>query len=80
MLFEQPRVSSNSLPTYSTHVVPSPAVGIHSIDFVKSNAWDDQGSRSIVFDEGYSDDGVHEVFPSQQILAHVVSTPSITLV
>ena len=66
----QPSVSSNPLPTYSTHVVPPLVGGIHSIDFAKSDylihmlSWDDQGTRSIVFDNGYGDDGVHKVFPS----------------
>ena len=27
-------------------------------------SWDDQGSDPIVFDDGYGDDGVHEVFLS----------------
>ena len=82
----QPSFSSNPLPTYSTHVVPSLERGIHYIDFAESDdrihmlSWDDQGSRSIVFDDSYGDDGVHEVFPSQQINAHVISTLSITLV
>ena len=35
-------------------------------------SWDDQGSESIVFDDGYGDDGVHEVVSSQQIHANVV--------
>ena len=43
-------------------------------------SWDDQGPRSTVSDDGYGDDEVHEVFPSQRIHAHDVSTPSITLV
>ena len=66
----QPSISSNPLPTYSTHVVPSPAGGIHSIDFVESDdrihmlSWDDQRSKPIAFDDGYVDDGVHEVFSS----------------
>ena len=43
----QPSVSSNPLPTYSTHTVPSPAGGIHSIDFAEFDdrihmlSWDD---------------------------------------
>ena len=66
----QPSISSNPLPTYSTHVVPSLAGGIHSIDFVESDdrihmlSWDDQRSEPIAFDDGYVDDGVHEVFSS----------------
>ena len=32
----------------------------------------------IAFDDGYGDDGVHEVFSSQQIHAYVVSALSIT--
>ena len=27
-------------------------------------SWDDQGPESIVFDDGYGDNGVHEVFLS----------------
>ena len=60
----QPSVSFNPLPTYSTHAVPPPTGGIHSIDFAESDdcihmlSWDDQGSKSIVFDDGYGDDGV----------------------
>ena len=56
--------------TYSIHAVPPPAGGIHFIDFAESDdhihmlLWDDQGSDSIVFDDGYGDDGVHEVFLS----------------
>ena len=36
MQLGQPGISSNPLPTYSTHVVPCPAGGIHSIDFAES--------------------------------------------
>ena len=79
-------ITSNPLPTYSTHAVPPPTGGIHSIDFTKSDdrihmlSWDDQGLKSIVFDDGYGDKEVHEVFLSQQIHKLVVSVPSITLV
>ena len=51
--------------------LPSPVGGIHSIDFAEFDdrihmlSWDDQGSEPIVFDDGYGDDGVHEVFLSQ---------------
>ena len=44
----QPSISSNPLPTYSTHAVPSPARGIRSMDFAKFEdrihmlSWDDQ--------------------------------------
>ena len=38
-------------------------------------SWDDQRLKSIAFDDGYGDDGVHEVFSSQQIHSYVVSTP-----
>ena len=41
-------------------------------------SWDDQRPEPIVFDDGYGDDGIHEVFLSQQIHAHVFSTLSIT--
>ena len=40
----------------------------------------DQRSELIEFDDGYGDDGVHEVFSSQQIHSHVISASSITLV
>ena len=65
-------------------MVPPPAGGIHSIDFAESEdcihmlSWDDQRSEPIVFDDGYGDDGVHEVFSSQQIYSYVVSAPGIT--
>ena len=80
----QPNISSNPLLTYSTHAVPPPAGGIHSIDFAEFEdrihmlSWGDQRSESIEFDDGYGDDGVHEVFWSQQIHSHVVSVPGIT--
>ena len=70
MSLGQPRVNFNLLPTYSTHVVPPLIGGIHSIDFVESDdhihmlSWDDQGLEPIVFDDGYGDDEVHEVFRS----------------
>ena len=70
MQLGQPRISSNPLPTYSTHVVPPPAGGIHSIDFAESKdrihmlSWDVQRSKPIKFDDGYGNDGVHEVFSS----------------
>ena len=70
MQLGQPSISSNPLPTNSTHEVPPPAGGIHSIDFVESEdlihmlSWDDQRSKPIAFDDGYGDDGVHEVFSS----------------
>ena len=84
MQLEQPNVSSNPLLTYSTHAGPPPTGGIHSIDFAEFDdrihmlSWDDQGPKPIEFDDGYGDDGVHEVFSSQQIHSHVVSAPSIT--
>ena len=80
----QPSISSNPLPTYSTHVVPPPERGIHSIDFAETEdrihmlSWDDKRSKTIAFDDGYCDDGVHDVFLSQQIHSHVVSAPGIT--
>ena len=70
-LIDQLSISSNPLPTYSTHEVPPPAGGIHFIDFAESEdrihmlSWDDQRPKPIVFDDGYGDDGVHEVFSSQ---------------
>ena len=47
----QPSISSNPLPTYSTHAVPPPTRGIHSIDFAESEdrihmlSWYDQRSE-----------------------------------
>ena len=40
-------------------------------------SWDDQRSE-IAFDDGYGDDGVHEVFSSEHIHSHVVSASGIT--
>ena len=51
-------------------MVPPQTGGIHSINFAKSDdhihmlSWDDQGPEPIVFDDGYGDDEVHEVFSS----------------
>ena len=36
MQLGQPSISSNPLPTYSTHAIPLLARGIHSIDFPES--------------------------------------------
>ena len=66
----QPSVSSNPLLTYSTHAVSSLAGSIHSFDFSESDdciymlSWDDQGLKSILFDDGYGNNWVHEVFMS----------------
>ena len=71
MQLGQPIINSNPFPPYSTHAVPPPARGIHSIDFVESEdrihmlSWDDQGPEPIAFDDGYGDDRVHEVFLSK---------------
>ena len=86
MQLGQPSISSNPPPTYSTHAVPPPAGGIHSIDFDESDdrihmlSWDGQELEPIVFDDGYGDDRVHDVFLSHQIHTHVISAPSITLI
>ena len=70
MQLGQPSVNSNPLPTYSTHAVPPSTGCVHSIDFTESDdrihmlSWDDQGPKSIVFDDGYGDNEVHEVFLS----------------
>ena len=43
----QPSVTINPLPAHNTHMVPSPADGIHSIDFIELNdhihklSWDE---------------------------------------
>ena len=53
-----PSISSNPLPTYSTHAVPPPTGGIHSIDFAEFKdrihmfSWDDQRLKPIEFDDG----------------------------
>ena len=84
MQLGQPSFSSTPLPTYSTHAVPPPAGGIHSIDFAESDdnihmlSWDDQGPEPLVFDDGYGDWWVQEVLLSQLIHAHVISALSIT--
>ena len=71
MQLGQPSVSFNPLPTYSMHAFPLPARGIHSIDFAEFDdrihmlSWDDQRPKPIVFDDGYDDNGVHEVFMSK---------------
>ena len=41
-------------------------------------SWDDKRSKPIAFDDGYGDDGVHDVFLSQKIHSHVISAPGIT--
>ena len=70
MQLGQPSISSNPLLTYSTHAVPPPAGGIHSIDFAMSEdhihmlSWDDQRPEPIEFDDGYGDYEVHEVLSS----------------
>ena len=84
MQLGQPSISSNPLSTYSTHVVPPPTEGIHSIDFTEFEdrihmlSWDNQRSEPIAFDDGYGNDGVHDVFSSQQIHSHVISASGIT--
>ena len=84
MQLGQPSISSNPLPTYSTHAVPPPAEGIHSIDFFEFEdcihmlSWGDQRPKPIAFDDVYGDDEVHESFLSQQIHSHVVWAPGIT--
>ena len=63
MQLGQPSISSNPLPTYSTHAVPSLAGGIHSIDFAESEdrihmlSWDDQRLEPTAFDDVYGGDG-----------------------
>ena len=43
-------------------------------------SWDDQSPEPIAFDDGYGNDGVHEVFSSKEIHSHVISASGITLV
>ena len=60
----QPSVTTNPLPVHTTHVVPSPVDGIHSIDFVELDnhihmlSWDESESKPIVADEIYEIGGV----------------------
>ena len=59
----QPSVTTNPLPTHSTHAVPPPPGGIHHIDFVEDDnihmiSWDDGLPESIVLDDGYEVDTV----------------------
>ena len=57
----QPSVTTNSLPTHSTHVMPPPPGGIYHIDFVEDDSihmmsWDDGLLEPIVLDDGYEVD------------------------
>ncbi|XP_010651422.1 uncharacterized protein LOC104879602 [Vitis vinifera] len=59
----QPSVTTNPLPTHSTHAVPPPPGGIHHIDFVEDDnihmmSWDDGVPEPIVLDDGYEVDTV----------------------
>ena len=55
----QPSVTTNSLPTHTTHAVPPPADGMHSIDFAELDDhihmlnWDELELEPIVSDEIY---------------------------
>ena len=55
----EPRVITNPLLTHTTHAVPPPADGIHSLDFAKLDnhihmlSWDDIEPEPIVLDEIY---------------------------
>ncbi|RVW74439.1 hypothetical protein CK203_058149 [Vitis vinifera] len=53
----QPSVTTNPLPTHSTHAVPAPPGDIHHIDFVEDDSihmlsWDDGFLEPIVLDDG----------------------------
>ena len=57
----QPSVTTNPLPTHSTHAVPAPPGDIHHIDFVEDDSihmlsWDDGLPGPIVLDDGYEVD------------------------
>ncbi|RVW90359.1 hypothetical protein CK203_045710 [Vitis vinifera] len=59
----QPSVTTNPLPTHSTHAVPPPPGDIHHIDFIKDDnihmlSWDDGLPESIVLHENYEVDDV----------------------
>ena len=54
----QPSVTTNPLPTHTTHSVPSPTGGIHHMDFFQDDvihmlSWDDGLPEMIVLDNGY---------------------------
>ena len=59
----QPSVTTNPFPAHSTHAVPSPAGGIHFIDFDGTNdfihmmSWDDHASKPIMLVEDSEVDG-----------------------
>ena len=56
-------MTTNPLPTHSTHAVPPPPGAIHHIDFVEDDnihmmSWDDGLPEPIVLDDGYEVDTV----------------------
>ena len=61
---EPPSVTTNTLPTHTSHAVPPLADSIHFMDFIKLDdrihmlSWDDYELEPIVVDESYEVDGV----------------------
>ena len=76
-----PSVTTNPLPTHTTHEVPLPADGIHSIDFSKPDdcihmlSWDDYEPKAIVVDESYEVDGVISDSQASTPFRLVLNTP-----
>ncbi|KAJ9682627.1 hypothetical protein PVL29_018532 [Vitis rotundifolia] len=63
---EQPSVTTNPLPTHSTHVVPPPPGDIHHIDLIKDVnihmlSWDDGLLEPIVLHDNCEVDGIFDI-------------------
>ena len=60
--FSEPSVTTNPLPTHTSHVVLPLVGGIHFMDFTEPDdrihmlSWDDGLSESIILDDGYEVD------------------------
>ena len=60
----QPSVTTNPLPTHTSHAVPLPANDIHFMDFTEPDdrnhmlSWNDYEPKPIVVDESHEFDGV----------------------
>ena len=76
-----PSVTTNPLPTHTTHEVSLPADDIHSIDFSKPDdcihmlSWDDYEPKAIVVDESYEVDGVISDSQASTPFRLVLDTP-----
>ncbi|RVW99840.1 hypothetical protein CK203_029223 [Vitis vinifera] len=61
---DQPSVTTNPLPTHTTHAVPPPAGGIHLLDFDETDdhvymlSWDDSDPKPIMPTKIYETSGV----------------------